>query len=323
MTANNNADSISVVENNFDGTFTRTDYSLGQNTAPVSVAVGDLNFDGYPDIVVADNGTNNVSVLYNNGDGTFQDPVNFDVGTSPVWVGLADLRGYGVNDIVTANYDSNNLSVLLNNFDGTFGPAQNYNAGRFPDSLAIADVNGDGYYDLITTNFLDHTATVLLNNQDGTFGSPLTIQVGNVPSAVTAGDFNQDGYPDLAVANTNSDNLSVLMNDGNWPPENSPGASNPSSGLSPVADGFAGFGQVDAGLHQTAAVAPGAPVASVETIASHRAGVSAPEASAPKSTARDDGAAVNLPLPRMQPAAFDGGVLGLDGAPATALEIKL
>src|SRR5437588_9731442 len=56
----------------------RRDFAAG--TAPNSVAVGDFNGDGKPDLAVANNGSNNVSVLLGNGDGTFQAATNFGVG---------------------------------------------------------------------------------------------------------------------------------------------------------------------------------------------------------------------------------------------------
>ena len=49
---------------------------------PVSVAVGDFNGDGTPDVAVANEGSNTVSVLLGNGDGTFQPALNFDTGGS-------------------------------------------------------------------------------------------------------------------------------------------------------------------------------------------------------------------------------------------------
>jgi hypothetical protein len=50
-----------------------------------SVAVGDFNGDGKPDLAVANVYTNTVSVLLGNGDGTFQAPVNYAAGN--VYVG--------------------------------------------------------------------------------------------------------------------------------------------------------------------------------------------------------------------------------------------
>ena len=38
---------------------------------PFSVAIGDLNGDGHPDLVVANEWSGNVSVLLGNGDGSF------------------------------------------------------------------------------------------------------------------------------------------------------------------------------------------------------------------------------------------------------------
>src|SRR5438046_887188 len=67
--ANFNSNTVSVLRGNGDGTFgPKSDYGTGN--APYSVAIGDLNRDGKPDLAVA-NGANTVSVLRGNGDGTF------------------------------------------------------------------------------------------------------------------------------------------------------------------------------------------------------------------------------------------------------------
>src|SRR3989442_12860657 len=46
--------------------------TFGVGTHPQSVAVGDFNGDGKPDLAVANAGSDTVSVLLGNGDGTFQ-----------------------------------------------------------------------------------------------------------------------------------------------------------------------------------------------------------------------------------------------------------
>src|SRR5262245_50979889 len=59
---------VSVQLGNGDGTFgPTTDYGTGNS--PISVAIGDLNGDGKPDLATANQ--DSVSILLGNGDGTF------------------------------------------------------------------------------------------------------------------------------------------------------------------------------------------------------------------------------------------------------------
>jgi hypothetical protein len=60
---------------------------------PYSVAVGDFNGDGNPDIAVANQNGNNVSVLLGNGDGTLQAPTYYLAGTIPVFLAVGDFNG--------------------------------------------------------------------------------------------------------------------------------------------------------------------------------------------------------------------------------------
>src|SRR6266851_22740 len=60
---------------------TPANYAVGYS--PHSVAVGDFNGDGKPDLAVANDGSNNVSVLLGNGDGTFQTAQMLAAGNEP------------------------------------------------------------------------------------------------------------------------------------------------------------------------------------------------------------------------------------------------
>ncbi len=119
---------------------------------PFSVAVGDVNGDGKPDLVVANHGSNTVSVLLGNGNGSFPSQQTFATGLDPVSVAVADVNGDGKPDLIAANEFNNTVSVLLGNGNGTFQTQQTFATGIDPLSVAIADVNGDGKPDLVVAN---------------------------------------------------------------------------------------------------------------------------------------------------------------------------
>ena len=189
---------------------------------PSKVAVGDLNGDGFPDLVVSNFLANTVSVLLGNGDGTFQAPRPFAIGAVKTTftpgidtqvldfrqrrdVRLADFNRDGILDIVVTNYDSGDVSVLLGNGDGTFQPQRRFNATPHPLGLAVGDVNNDGIPDLVvidsTPADIPNNIAVLLGNGDGTFQPEKIFQPPSVlfVANVVLADFNHDGRLDLAV----------------------------------------------------------------------------------------------------------------------------
>ena len=87
---------------------------------PFSVALGDFNSDGQPDLATANFGSSNVTVWLGSGTGTgFATSTTQAVGNSPVSVALGDFNSDGKLDLATANVNSNNVSVLLNQSSAT------------------------------------------------------------------------------------------------------------------------------------------------------------------------------------------------------------
>jgi Bacterial Ig-like domain (group 3)/FG-GAP-like repeat len=243
-TGNNGA--IGVLLGNGDGTFQApTTYDPGGGNAE-SIAVGDVNGDGKPDLVVANtcdavsqcaNG-GSVGVLLGNGDGTFQKAQTYLSGGWLAWsVAVGDVNGDGKLDVLVANicsqYGGSNchgaVGVLLGNGDGTLQAAKTYDtAGLNASSVAAADVNRDGRLDLIVADTCaspdscDGVVAVLLGNGDGTFQPALIYPSGGFQSySVAVGDVNGDGKPDLVAANScvdvnhcGSGDVGVLLGNG-------------------------------------------------------------------------------------------------------------
>jgi hypothetical protein len=204
---------------------------------PSKLAVGDLNGDGRPDLVVSNFLTNTVSVLLNNGDGTFQAPRQFAVGAVKTTfvpgvdtevlnfrerrdVRLADFNNDGILDIVVTNYDSGDISVLLGNGDGTFQPQRRFNATPNPLGLAIGDINNDGKLDIIaidsTPANVPNNIAVLLGNGDGTFQPEKIFQAPSVLflANLQLADFNHDGKLDLVVAGGQLNGIDFFLGNG-------------------------------------------------------------------------------------------------------------
>ncbi len=97
-----------------------------------SVAIGDLDGDGVPELAVANYLSNNVSVLMGNGDGSFATDATFAAGNRPVSIAIGDVDGDGIHDLAVANEDSDDVSVLMGNGDGTFAAGVTYAAGAGP-----------------------------------------------------------------------------------------------------------------------------------------------------------------------------------------------
>ncbi|MDE5068646.1 MAG: FG-GAP-like repeat-containing protein, partial [Trichodesmium sp. St4_bin8_1] len=183
---------------------------------PHSVAVGDFDRNGVPDLAVANTWDDNVSVLLGKGDGSFGSATSFPVqsGAQAESVAVEDFNGDGIPDLAAANFFSDNVSVLSGKGDGSFGPAINFPVGKTPTSVVARDFNADGIPDLAVANRDSNNVSVLSGKGDGSFGSATNFPLGGGPFSVAVEDFNGDGTPDLAVTNFFSDKVSVSLGKG-------------------------------------------------------------------------------------------------------------
>ncbi|MCA8961354.1 MAG: VCBS repeat-containing protein [Planctomycetes bacterium] len=180
-----------------------------------SLAVGDFDFDRWPDIAIAKSGGDLEVYINNQGGvpGTFSaaQDIGDVVGQGPSLV-AADLDGNGLVDLAVAQPGGtldvyfNGLSFTPGDFEPPFAVASV--DGNFP-ALCVADFNEDRHLDLALAESSGGNFVVYENNRDGT---PGTFSSGRVVDgltvdfrAIVAADFTADGRPDVAIGNTSVD----------------------------------------------------------------------------------------------------------------------
>ncbi|MBK9715160.1 MAG: VCBS repeat-containing protein [Kouleothrix sp.] len=226
--ANNAAGSVNLILNTTApgaaiASFT-SQLTIDLTLASSSVALGDFNADGKPDLAVANAGTSNVSVLLNSSTPAklaFGSQVTFMVGFGPSSVVVGDFNGDGKPDLATANTHEADLSVLLNTTapgatTPSFNPQVTFAAGQSPYMLVANDLNADGRPDLAVANYFSDNVSVLLNTATPGAGAPsfaakVDFAAGDGAQALATSDLNGDGKPDLIAANYLADTASVLM----------------------------------------------------------------------------------------------------------------
>ena len=160
-----------------------------------AIAVGDLNGDGHPDLVLANGGT--PTVFLNRGPDTTGHWQGFSTGTAvsgaaatATALGLADFNLDGALDLVVANSGANAL-YLGDGHGGLIATAISLGSGG--TALSVGDLNGDGYPDLVIATASG--ASVVLNGA-GAFTTRLAgpLTAGATTVAVTSlADFPTGG----------------------------------------------------------------------------------------------------------------------------------
>jgi len=177
-----------------------------------SVAIGDVDHDGRPDVALGGHTSKTLQVLLNNGDRTFRDSST----------GLPNFPGQPTthDTVLFADFDGDgNLDLFWVTNAGSFAFLGNghggWTAATLPlfvtdgDAVAV-DIDGDGVLEIVTAR-----GTVLryfVNNVFAQMTGTGLEALGTGATLIEALDFDRDGDMDLAVA-SNLDRLELWRND--------------------------------------------------------------------------------------------------------------
>lgn len=130
---------------------------------PTDMAVGDLNEDSYPDIIMVNSGDGTIRVVYGSATGAFQGAIDVNLGFNARKIVIGDLDLDGHQDLaITSGYD--NVGILTGDGQGGLSRVQCYGVGVQPNPLAMSDLDLDGDLDLVVLNAgAERGLSILLN----------------------------------------------------------------------------------------------------------------------------------------------------------------
>ncbi|WP_139958232.1 FG-GAP-like repeat-containing protein [Flavicella sediminum] len=180
--------------------------------------VGDINNDGYQDIV-SGTATDQFSVNFGNGVGGFGGAINTTTTrTSISDLTIGDFNGDGNQDVATTHYATRKVAIFLGIGDGTFtNGQQSISVGTGPQSISIGDFNEDGKQDIAVANQNygnGGSVSILIGDGLGAFTVGTPVIVGLNSKDVVIGDFNGDAHQDLATTNPNDNTVSINLGNG-------------------------------------------------------------------------------------------------------------
>ncbi|HFC30133.1 MAG TPA: VCBS repeat-containing protein [Oceanospirillales bacterium] len=199
---------------------TFTEHQIDSSLA-VDVAAGDLNGDGYNDIVAAYAAPDNdVKWFENNKDGTFTTrTVTNKAGLGPRSVAVVDVDGDNKLDVVLASDVDSSVYWYKNNGSGSFTEQTVSTNASTVNSVHATDMDNDGDIDILTSAFggFGSTAKVIFfkNNGSESFSENIVSNGTSFVLDANAVELTGDNLKDVVVAETQTDTLRFFKQNAN------------------------------------------------------------------------------------------------------------
>jgi hypothetical protein len=208
---------VVVLENEGSGSFAQPVAYGGISSAYFGhLAVGDIDADDDPDLVVGRSlAVDTQSIYRNNGDGTFAAPEPISTPFSYAGNDLGDVDGDHDLDLALLNEGGSAVLLLLNNGSGVFTSAGTFSAGaetQLGSELTFADLDQDGLADVMFAGANTPRISTLRSNGAG-FESATFHPLGGLSRLVEAYDLDGDQDVDVVATLFESDQVSILLNE--------------------------------------------------------------------------------------------------------------
>ena len=232
VAANSNDNSASIFLNNSTPgnlSFTTSPILLGAPTS--SVTCGDLNGDGFPELVFSENEEGQRLFVLNNTTGVASAaPPSFSsititiTGNATNQTEIHDIDGDGKPEIVVSDSAVPKVSIIKNNSSGgilgPFGTPVNVNlppGSKNAASIQVADFNNDGRADIIVNQVRTTGGDIFVSlNQSSpgniSFAPFSALNVSGTPITIKIADLNRDQKPDVVFTQGIESTLSILIN---------------------------------------------------------------------------------------------------------------
>lgn len=180
------------------------------NESATRIAAGDINGDGFPDLVVPHRDSGQSYIYINDGHGGFAEKHPFGPANAETRaIALGDFNGDGRLDIIIGDQARGGAFIYFNQGGLKFSdPVPVAGKEETVYSIAVADMNGDGHADIVLGQA---SGAVLIN--DGTGRRFTRISFGDGQGTVyglALGDVNGDGSPDIVAARSDAPSMLYL-----------------------------------------------------------------------------------------------------------------
>ena len=177
---------------------------------------GDLDSDGWLDMIVPNEGSDDLRVFMNDGTGGYGPftVVPIPEGDGPSPNEGADFDGDGDIDFAVGNAHGSYVAVYHGDGAGGLVHRQNLEAGQGVRGLCVLDFENDGDPDIVAASPDGNHVALFENDGTGAFDSRGTLEAGDGEWACAVGDLNEDGLIDLAIGARFSGELTTWLSNG-------------------------------------------------------------------------------------------------------------